>query len=320
MQVLVPAQINIPQDVSSIGLLNHSLPSKEDKWSNIVEGFFTGESIGADREGSYATLRGCSNKLNNSPRFKSTVLESENFRGTGTKQFPLPLEWAEVEMLCKKYNVDVIAALETFDSDVLFTYGSGVKKVTKDGKTVDVVEFWSNLKIRVNAGWRIYDYKNKRIIDQDVFTDEQGWNATGPTESAARYNLPSKRNCINDAGRFAGEMFAVRISPNWVWVTRFYYTKENEEFKTAKQYVKLNDWKGAAKIWQKYTTSLDPKIAGRACHNMALAAEMEGELQVALEWANKAYKLNNKYSDYSYINLLTTRIMQQDKLKEQMGN
>jgi hypothetical protein len=132
--------------------------------------------------------------------------------------------------------------------------------------------------------------------------------------------LPSKRNCINDAGRFAGEMFAVRISPNWVWVTRFYYTKENEEFKTAKQYVKLNDWKGAAKIWQKYTTSLDPKIAGRACHNMALAAEMEGELQVALEWANKAYKLNNKYSDYSYINLLTTRIMQQDKLKEQMGN
>jgi hypothetical protein len=319
VQVLVPAQINMPQDISSVGLLNHSLPSKEDKWSNILEGFFTGESIGADKEGSYATLRGCGNKLNNSPRFKYSVLEAENYRGTGTKEFPLPLDWTEVENLCKKYNVDVIAALETFDSDVLYTSGSGMKNITKDGKTVSVVEFWSDLKIRVNAGWRIYDYKNKKIIDQDVFTDEQGWHATGPNEASSRGNLPSKRNCINDAGRFAGEMFAVRISPNWVWVPRYYYVKGNDEFKNAKQYVKLNDWKGAAKIWSKYTTSLDPKIAGRACHNMALASEMDGNLQVALEWATKAYKNYRINSDLSYVNQLTTRIMQQDKLNDQMG-
>ncbi len=47
------------------------------------------------------------------------VLTSEDFRGTGTKQFPLPLEWPQVEMLCKKYNVDAIVALETFDSDLI---------------------------------------------------------------------------------------------------------------------------------------------------------------------------------------------------------
>ncbi len=320
VQVLVPAQINIPQDINSLGLLNHSLPSKDDRWSNIVEGFLTGESIFADKDASYATLNGCTNKLNNSPRFKSLVLSNENFRGTGTKQFPLPLDWSEVEMLCKKYNVDAIVALETFDSDMMFRSGSEVKNQTKDGKTISVVEFWSDLKIRVNAGWRIYDYKNKKIIDQDVFTDEQGWHATGPSESAARGNLPSKRSCLDNAGRFAGEMFAVRISPNWIWVGRYYYVKGDPQFKEAKRYVKLNDWKGAAKIWSRYTNSIDPKIAGRACHNMALAAEMEGDLQSALEWATKAYKTYNIKKDLAYINQLSYRISQQDKLKQQMGD
>lgn len=93
VQVLIPAQINVPQDINTIGLLNHSLPSKQDRWSNVLEGFLTGESIFADKEASYATLNGCANKLNNSPRFKSTVLTNEDYRGTGTKQFPLPLEW-----------------------------------------------------------------------------------------------------------------------------------------------------------------------------------------------------------------------------------
>lgn len=318
VQVLVPAQINVPQEISSIGLLNYSLPSKDNRFGNFLEGFLSGESIFADRDASYATLDGCSNKLNNSPRFKSTVLTSEDFRGTGRKQFPLPLEWSQVEMLCKKYNVDAIVALETFDSDLMHTGGSGVRKQTKDGKTFDVVEFWSDLKIRVNAGWRIYDYKTKTIIDQNVFADEQGWHATGPTESAARSNLPSKRSCINGAGRFAGEMFAVRISPNWIWVPRYYYVKGNDQFKDAKKYVKLNDWKAAAKIWSPYTNSLDPKIAGRACHNMALAAEMEGELQVAIDWAKKAYVNYKIKSDLTYINQLTNRLAQQARLNEQM--
>ena len=318
VQVLGPAQINVPQDIATVGILNHSLPSKDNRLGNFLEGFISGESIFADREASYATLDGCSNKLNNSPRFKSTVLSSEDFRGTGTKQFPLPLEWSQVEMLCKKYNVDAIIALETFDSDLMHTGGSGVRNQTKDGKTVSVVEFWSDLKIRVNAGWRIYDYKNKTIIDQNVFTDEQGWHATGPTEAAARGNLPSKRSCINSAGRFAGEMFAIRISPNWVWVSRYYYVKGNDQFKEAKKYVKLNDWKGAAKIWSKYTASIDPKIAGRACHNMALAAEMEGDLQAAADWAKKAYVNYNVKSDLTYLNQLTYRISQQAQLNEQM--
>ena len=129
--------------------------------NNILEGFITGESIFADKQASYSALRGCSNKLNQSPRLKSVVLENENYKGTGTKQFPLPLEWYEVDNLCKKYGVDAIAALETFDSDINTNSGKNVKNETKDGKNITVTEYWADLQIRSNAGWRIYDNKNK---------------------------------------------------------------------------------------------------------------------------------------------------------------
>lgn len=167
--VLIPAEINVPQHIQTVGILNRSLPAKGEGWSNFLEGFITGESIMADREGSYNTCKGLAFKVNTNPRFKALLMEGEDMRGTGTKEFPIPLTWDEVDALCKKYNCDAIVALETFDSDIRLKTGSRVVERTVDGRTVNVTEYLADLSIRVNAGWRLYDNKNKQIIDQQVF-------------------------------------------------------------------------------------------------------------------------------------------------------
>ncbi len=318
VNLLVPAQINVPQHIQNVGILNHSLADKDQKWVNILEGFITGESIFADKQASSTTLKGCSNKLNNSPRFKSVLLENENFKGTGTKQFPQPLDWNDVEYLCSKYNIDAIISLETFDSDIRTRGGVELKKETKDGNIIEYNEHWVDLNIRTNAGWRIYDNKNKKIIDENVFIDEKVWHAMGNSNSEAMSKLPPKRNAVDDAGYFSGEMYAVRISPNWIWSPRTYYHKGNDDFKRANKLVELNDWKGVAEIWKKHITSSDMKIAGRSCHNMAFAAEMEGNLQTALEWATKAYTNFNLKNEIEYINILKRRINDQERLKNQL--
>jgi hypothetical protein len=104
--VLVPAEITIPQHIQSIGVLNRSLPAKGEGFMNFLEGFITGESIMADREGSYNVCKGLAFKVNTNPRFKAQLMEGEDLRGTGTKEFPVPLSWDQVDALCKKYNVD----------------------------------------------------------------------------------------------------------------------------------------------------------------------------------------------------------------------
>jgi len=316
--VLVPAEITVPQHIQTIGVLNRSLPAKGEGWSNFLEGFISGESIAADREGSYNVCKGLAFKVNTNPRFKAQLMEGEDYRGTGTKEFPVPLTWAEVDALCKKYNVDAIVTLETFDSDINMRSSSRQVERAVDGQNVMVTEFLSNLNIRVNAGWRVYDNITKKVIDQDVFYDDKAWSGQGNTPEDALRKLPSKRSAINDAGYFAGEMMGVRISPNWVRVSRYYYKKGDDRLKSAKRFVKVNNWKEAVVLWSQSAKSPEPKIAGRACHNMALAAEMEGDLNVALDWANRAYKDHMLKKERLYINELNLRLMEVEKLKEQL--
>ena len=321
LQVLVPAKISLPQHIKKVGIANRSLPDKENTVWNILEGFVTGESIFADREGSDRCVRGLYDKLNDSPRFQSVLFEGANLRGTGTREFPEPLNGNKVDELCKRYNVDALILLETFDSNIgLHDNKRNVKRKDKNGKEYTAVEFNSDLNINASSGWRVYDFNTRQIADENRFTDNKSWSSSGDTQSESRRNLPSKREAINNAGYFAGQQYAIRISPNWVNASRYYFTTGNDDFKIARDYIRLGKWDKATEIWNSLSVNSDKKIAGRACHNMAFACEKQGQLDLAFEWAKKAYQLHGLRSEASYINQLQKRIVEQKKLGEQMGN
>ena len=51
---------------------------------------------------------------------------------------------------------------------------------------------------------------------------------------------------------------------------------------------------------------------------MAVAAETEGYLNVALDWANKAYKNYYLKKERNYINTLNKRLREEQLLREQL--
>ena len=54
------------------------------------------------------------------------------------------------------------------------------------------------------------------------------------------------------------------------------------------------DWQGAPTLWQQADKNLNPKIAGRAFCNLAVASEVRGDLPGAIDWAKKsAHTCNN---------------------------
>lgn len=320
IQILLPAQITLPKQIKKIGVANRSLPSNEDKFFNIVEGFLTGESIYADRQGSNECVRGFAAKINNSPRFNAVVIEGANLKGTGTREFPEPLEGNMVDQLCKQYGVDALILLEAFDSNIGFNEDKrNEKRKDKNGAEYIVVEYDAHLNINVATGWRVYDYTTRNIADENRFTDYKQWNSTGNSKSNARAKLPNKRDAINQSAYYSGERYAIRISPNWAKVSRYYFTKGHDDFKIARDFARVNNWDKAMEIWENLTTSSDTKIAGRACHNMALAYEMKGELDIALVWAKKAYSDFVLNSERSYINVLQNRITNSKVLDKQMN-
>ena len=319
MEVLTPAEISVPSHIQSVAVANRSLPgTRADRILNVLEGLVTGEPLFADREGSNHCVNGLIVNLNEGPRFTAVLATDERLFGTGTRQFPPALSWSQVDSICKKYGVDALILLETFDSNSKESEGSREVKRRRDGREYIEKVFVAEVCIDVNAGWRIYDNVNRRIIDQNVYLDGRCWTGEGQNIEAARRRLPSRRRAINDAGAFAGHQYALRISPNWVRVNRTFFIGGHDGFKEARQHVRYNNWEAAVKIWENLSRSNDRKIAGRAVFNLAVAAEVRGELDEAIRLVTRAKREYHVREARGYLTALQRRKMDEQRLDQQM--
>lgn len=319
MQVLKPAQVSIPNHIQKVAVVNRTKPSKENKAMNIIEGVLTGEGIYADREGAEDCLLGLKESLTRTDRFSVYQPAGIDLKGTGTGVLAPPLTWEDVEKICTENSVDAVIALEAFDSDSRIEMASGPVN-TKDakGNPITITEHRANMRMDVTTGWRVYDPKNRRIVDEFRSIDNQGFNAKGANPDAARAGLPIKRDAIKRTGFYAGKQYGNRISPSWTTISRGYYSKMNSNFKLARKKVQYRDWDGAAEIWKKESLNADRKTAGMACYNMAVAAEVQGNLELAYEWANKSYKEFGNFKGATYASIIQSRMYDVQRLNEQM--
>ena len=314
-----PADITINKDIQNVVVVNRSRPSKDNLAGNIVEGLISGEGIGSDRKGAEYCVEGLSGMLNDSERFSLKNKGGIELKGTGTSSFPIPLAWNEVKSICGSYDGDALLVLETFDSDSRVLVGPPVARTRKvKGIKVKELRYPATLIMEVESGWRIYDVNNEKIIDENKYIEIKEFNAWGSSPERAQLSLPSKRIAIKQAGIHAGEKYGFRISPIWLKVNRTYYIGKHDDLKNARQYVKSGDWDTAIEIWLPLTENEDLKIGNRAAFNMALASEIKGKLKTAIDWARKAQKIGNKKA-YNYINVLTSRVMDEEKLKQQLN-
>ena len=307
VQVLKPADINLPDSIQKFAIGNRSLPAEGQQLGNIVEGIFSGEEIGLDKRASGSAVVGLTNGLAKSPRYDVTQI-NEQLYATGTSQMPAPLDWSEVERLCQTTNSDALILLETFDTDSKRTFDTRIRKRKVNDEMVEYTEHQANLDMRVTTGWRIYYPKTSQIMDNHVFEDHKGFTGKADNQELAIARLPGKDQGAREAGIIAGESYAVRISPMWIDVHRDYYTKGSADMKMATRRARSNDWVGAAQVWKKLgESSANKKVKKRACYNMALACEVEGNLDLAIEWAKKARDLG--------MNKAITRINQLEQRK-----
>ena len=315
-----PADITVSQDIQNVVIANRSRPSKENLTGNIVEGIISGEGIGTDRRGAESCIDGLINMLGNSERFTLKNTDGIELKGTGTASFPIPLEWDIVQSLCDPYDADALIVLATFDSDSRSYVGNPVTRTRKKkGVKVKTLHYPAYRDITIESGWRIYDLKNKKIVDENKFAEYKQFSAWAKSPEVALLSLLSQGSAIRESGLVAGRQYGFRISPMWVKVRRTYFSGKHDDLKLAKSYVKSKDWDAAIDIWKDLVNNSDVKIARRSTYNMAIASEIKGGLDAAIEWANKAKKLGEKKA-HNYINILQSRKMDEEKLKQQLNN
>lgn len=322
LTVLQPAKFTVPENIAKIAVVDRSKPSNG--WVNVLEGVLTGEAIGQDRRSREEAVAGLTEGLRNTPRFQVIPTGIEMTTTKGGVNMPAPLSWSEIERICRENNADAVVTIESFDSDNnTNTTRRESKTKDKNGKETITVRYESNMRTSVRMGWRMYDPKSKTILDEFVTDDYIPSNGSGSTERDALNNLPSQTSVSRRVAWMGGQHYGMRIAPTYVNISREYYAKAKgikTQMKQAARFASSGSWDKAAEQWGRLyeTRKEERKTAGRLAYNMAVAAELKGNLPLAIEWAKKSWEVHGNKKAKRYIYELQDRMLDEKKVDKQM--
>jgi hypothetical protein len=233
--------------------------------------------------------------------------------------FPSALPWDTVEKICRENNADVLFSLELFDAESRVGIGISPSNLATPVGNIPALNQQVNMNTQVKTGWRIYDPASRYILDEYVISKDLVFQGQAFDPLTAGSALIGRKEAVKQAGNNAGTAYAYRIVPYSQRVWRYYYVRGDGSFIIAKRMAQSGNWDGAAKIWLQETNSTSRKAAGRACYNMAIICEINGDVDGAIVWSQKAYEVYNIRLALSYINILRQRQNENAILNSQKG-
>lgn len=317
VEVLKPADITLPPDVQTVAVLDRSAPKNTGQAVlGTLEGALTGEGIMEDRDGASQAVTAVVDVLRDSPRF-DVVIPNVDDQTAQSNLWDTELSWPVARRVANRSGAQAIVSLEAFDSDSSTETRVEVVEREDHRETRHVAE----RETRVLAAWRLYYLGENPVILDDIrdHSSEDTWEHTADSRDEALRELPSRRRTVMDLGYLSGEWYGMRIAPTFVLVGRSYYAKGHPALKNAKAHVKARDWEGAVKLWRRIKDLDDPKVKGRAQYNLALAREVNGDLEGALDLARRASRNLQNHRAARYVDTLERRLREQRVVEEQMA-
>ncbi len=318
IKVLEPAPVTIPAYVKTAGVVNRTTISSQNKAIDVVDKIFSLEGKQLDKEGAQSGVNGLTDELRKNSRFNDVVALGElDLTTNAPGLFSAPLSWDIVDKICRENHVDALFSLELFDTDSKVNYAATPVSLKTPLGNVPGIEHRVSMITTVKTGWRIYDPASRNILDEFPLSRNLTFSAQGINPAAAAGALINRKEAVKQVSAQAAQYYAMRILPYRTRVTRDYYVKGSDNFRTARRKAQTGNWDGAAELWKKETTNPSKTVAGRACYNMAIICEINGELDLAIKWSQKAYEEYNNRLALKYIRLLKNRQVGNDLLKQQ---
>ncbi|MCK4745596.1 MAG: hypothetical protein KAT15_01100, partial [Bacteroidales bacterium] len=293
----------LPDDVHAIAVVNRSLTGEEDKNNRLVESITTGEVAGSDRLASDECIKGVFDAIKDLEHAELVIPSEARMVGTGTRELPELLDWGQVKEICESEEADALLVLETFDSnsDILLSAAAEqVAAILSTGSPKPVAP--GQVRVHVVCYWRLYDPMAQRIIDQYQHNSYLTFNL--------KESLPPP-HALPETAYASGVAYIRRFLPGTYVVRRDLYKRTSgsvkQRFKAGYRSAEVANWQGAIEIWEALSNYGKRKTAGRACLNVAVANEVLGNTDTALEWAQKSYEYYDDKLGRSYTKILLNR-------------
>ncbi|MEN8194736.1 MAG: DUF6340 family protein [Bacteroidota bacterium] len=319
-----PAEITFPSSVETLVLVDRTV--YDDNTLSVIEGIITGELPDEDNFGTQELINGIRSQIRQSSRFNIRVAEEKLKGNSLTSVFPEPITWRVINALCKKYKAQSVVAVELFDTDFIIT--DGVRKVKKKKKVngkkreVEVNEFYVKGIADVTIGIRVYEPKSKRIFDQEIISRTKTWEEKGNSIQDALSHLIAKNKATGYLSQRIGENYAYKIAPMPITITRSFESESDDtpELAIGARHADVGNWEEAISVWESGISRAPVEDAGYLTYNMAVGYEVLGDFDNAIMWAEKSYVSYENDDALRYVNLLRSRIDDEEQVRIQLNS
>lgn|GEM_PF-708316 len=258
--------------------------------------------------GRYA-INSLSEKLNTIGRFETIAVDSTGWVFPADHDLFTQEDVKHIRQLCEENKADAMILLNSANRYVLY-----------DMFYSDFGGYFGDFSVFMMTKWLFINPFYSKLLDEIRMVDTVSFQSGDFLFEYGFETEDIRNDYMMETFSEIATRYSDRISPHYATTDRIIFTKGNKYLKKGYKEALLGNWDKASEIWDKSLVGQEPRNLSKACFNLALASEMNGNLSDALEWANESYRLFADTINHIYIYILKDRLEEQDKILKQMKN
>jgi len=266
-----PAKIKLPKEAKLIGVINNV--TNDNSPDKIVGQILGTEQINGNVAASERAVDGALNSLSNSKDMSGQVFDHAEMRNDDGS-----LNWNLIDSIGRLEGIHAFVELNELRS-VAPVGGTVVAVATGKSSTKLEGTLFVNIHV-VETGQNFERFSVDRYYNIPVSTSGNPIDILG--------DIQRKREYYRKLGFNLGYEAAEYIYAHRIWVNRLYYTKGSKSLKAAKDMMKFGNWDIAEKQLLQDESNGSLKKRGRVLYNLALVKEGQGDVDKAIEYAERA--------------------------------
>lgn len=250
------------------------------------------DRIGYSRTNNASALNGAINTLRSelrNRRYFKQVAQVNEFQTNAGSDMANILTVDQQQSVAR--GADLIASLELFNQNFKDEYKVEIRREPIGDKVYKEVDYFVGVRtINLEIGYRLYDVKAGKVIDEQTYEEQVTYEAESLQRIRATQLLDANFNReLSALGNKYGRVYAARISPINHFKYREIYASGNDYLEKGAVEVRAEQWADAEKFWQRgIKRESNRKKLAKLYHNLAITAEKNGDITQAKEYAKLA--------------------------------
>ncbi|MCY1719299.1 DUF6340 family protein [Prolixibacteraceae bacterium Z1-6] len=312
IEIPQPAPKELSDRIQSLVLVNRTVNEKySDFLSDSLQMLFYKQqfnldTIILDSTAVDTTIKALGELLFESGRYDFVIPENRFLTFNKNSFFTQEMPWNEVKELCETYDADAVLSLDMFNTRIITKFDK--ESVFDPMQNGFYSAYSADMTIIYEALFRVYDPLEEKVLVREFFKDTIQWNDFAYSINDLFGHFTPVKQALTETGIALALDFSEKISTVWRQEQRPFYVKGDANLKYAGTFIDDGEWAQAMALWKETEENTQSKSTkSKAQLNMAIAYELQGDIDEAISWALKSYNTMYRQITYQYLELLNRR-------------